>query len=232
MFSGLIHLPEASIPPEEAQGPTLALTADPKPRLRWTAELHERFVDAVAQLGGSEKATPKAIMRTMGVKGLTLFHLKSHLQKYRLGKQSGKEMTDQSKDASFLLENPSSGALSPKVPTPDVNEGQEVKEALRAQMEVQRRLFEQVEVQKHVQIRMDAYQKYIDSLLAKACEIASDQIASSNCFASTEHGLPDMPTRTICSSSDLLTQSVLHQLSASSMNAPSPDYRSTAPLSF
>jgi SHAQKYF class myb-like DNA-binding protein len=27
---------------------------DPKPRLRWTAELHDRFVDAVSQLGGSE----------------------------------------------------------------------------------------------------------------------------------------------------------------------------------
>ncbi|URD76660.1 myb-like DNA-binding domain containing protein [Musa troglodytarum] len=148
MFSGLIHGSEASIPPEEPRGPSLVLTADPKPRLRWTADLHERFVDAVAQLGGPEKATPKAIMRTMGVKGLTLFHLKSHLQKYRLGKQSGKELTEQSKDASYLLENPSSSALSPKVPAPDVNEGQELKEALRAQMEVQRRLHEQLEVTK------------------------------------------------------------------------------------
>jgi hypothetical protein len=26
------------------------------------------------------EATPKTILRTMGVKGLTLFHLKSHLQ--------------------------------------------------------------------------------------------------------------------------------------------------------
>jgi hypothetical protein len=32
--------------------PCLVLTADPKPRLRWTQDLHERFVDAVTQLGG------------------------------------------------------------------------------------------------------------------------------------------------------------------------------------
>ena len=32
--------------------PCLVLTSDPKPRLRWTADLHHRFVDAVTQLGG------------------------------------------------------------------------------------------------------------------------------------------------------------------------------------
>lgn len=30
----------------------LVLTSDPKPRLRWTNDLHDRFVDAVTQLGG------------------------------------------------------------------------------------------------------------------------------------------------------------------------------------
>ncbi|KAF4389019.1 hypothetical protein F8388_026748 [Cannabis sativa] len=81
----------------------LVLTTDPKPRLRWTVELHERFVDAVTQLGGPDKATPKTIMRVMGVKGLTLYHLKSHLQKFRLGKQPHKEFNDHSiKDASAL----------------------------------------------------------------------------------------------------------------------------------
>ena len=33
--------------------PCLVLTSDPKPRLRWTTDLHERFVDAVTQLGGA-----------------------------------------------------------------------------------------------------------------------------------------------------------------------------------
>lgn len=32
--------------------PCLVLTSDPKPRLRWTTDLHQRFVDAVTQLGG------------------------------------------------------------------------------------------------------------------------------------------------------------------------------------
>lgn len=31
---------------------------DPKPRLRWTPELHERFVDAVTQLGGADSECP------------------------------------------------------------------------------------------------------------------------------------------------------------------------------
>ena len=32
----------------------VVMTRDPKPRLRWTADLHERFIDAVTKLGGPD----------------------------------------------------------------------------------------------------------------------------------------------------------------------------------
>ncbi|KAF4385903.1 hypothetical protein F8388_010459 [Cannabis sativa] len=53
------------------------------PRLRWTPQLHELFVDSVRILGGKHKATPKRILQTMSVKGLKISHVKSHLQMYR-----------------------------------------------------------------------------------------------------------------------------------------------------
>ncbi|KAL8227340.1 hypothetical protein R6Q57_017172 [Mikania cordata] len=158
--------------------PCLVLTTDPKPRLRWTSELHERFVDAVTQLGGPDKATPKTIMRTMGVKGLTLYHLKSHLQKYRLGKQSCKELTENSKDASCIAESQDTGSSttsSTRMMPQDSNDGFQVTEALRVQMEVQRRLHEQLEVQRRLQLRIEAQGKYLQSILEKACKALNDQ---------------------------------------------------------
>ncbi|KQK16997.1 myb family transcription factor APL [Brachypodium distachyon] len=145
----------------------LVLTTDPKPRLRWTVELHDRFVDAVAQLGGPDKATPKTIMRVMGVKGLTLYHLKSHLQKFRLGKQH-KEFGDHSsvKEAMEMQRNAasSSGMMGRSMNDRSAH----MNEALRMQVEVQRRLHEQLEVQKHLQLRVEAQGKYMQSILEKA----------------------------------------------------------------
>ncbi|KAI4342419.1 hypothetical protein MLD38_027050 [Melastoma candidum] len=144
----------------------LVLTTDPKPRLRWTVELHERFVDAVTQLGGPDKATPKTIMRVMGVKGLTLYHLKSHLQKFRLGKQPHKEFNDHSIKEASSLELHRNSASSSGTMARSMNE---------MQMEVQRRLHEHLEVQRHLQLRIEAQGKYMQSMLEKACQTLASE---------------------------------------------------------
>uniref|UniRef100_A0A0E0AUD3 MYB-CC type transcription factor LHEQLE-containing domain-containing protein n=1 Tax=Oryza glumipatula TaxID=40148 RepID=A0A0E0AUD3_9ORYZ len=214
-----------SRPPPEPAVRTPAAAAAPR-LLRCFKDARRACFLAVSKKNeqGERKneSTPKTIMRTMGVKGLTLFHLKSHLQKYRLGKQSGKEMAEQSKDASYILGAQSGTNLSPTVPTPDLKESQELKEALRAQMEVQRKLHEQVEVQRHVQIRMEAYQNYIDTLLEKACNIVSEQL---NGFSISDHDLTSAGV--MLSSSDTLSPSIFHQLSVSSISLHSPGGKSS-----
>ncbi|CAN6452736.1 unnamed protein product [Victoria cruziana] len=158
---------------QSQESSSLILSTDPRPRLRWTVDLHQRFVDAVNQLGGPDKATPKSVMKIMRVDGLTLYHLKSHLQKYRLGKPSLKDGGHAGGDvflgeATAVVDSSVCTLASESQPTSFMAETLQISEALRLQMEVQKRLHEQLEVQKHLQLRIEAQGKYLQSILEKA----------------------------------------------------------------
>ncbi|KAL5202661.1 hypothetical protein ABZP36_013613 [Zizania latifolia] len=156
-------------------GSNMSCPANPvgsgKQRLRWTSDLHNRFVDAIAQLGGPDRATPKGVLTVMGVPGITIYHVKSHLQKYRLAKYIPESPAEGSKDE----KKDSSDSLS----NTDSAQGMQINEALKMQMEVQKRLHEQLEVQKQLQLRIEAQGKYLQMIIEeqqklggslKACE--------------------------------------------------------------
>ncbi|XP_022734927.1 myb family transcription factor PHL8-like [Durio zibethinus] len=155
------------------QNMNLIMSTDAKPRLKWTPELHQRFVEAVNQLGGADKATPKSLMRVMGIAGLTLYHLKSHLQKYRLGKSQQTEICLGNKQDDYTERQSSNGNFSREISDgthKQMNESLQIAQALQMQMKVQRKLHEQIEVQRHLQLRIEAQGKYLQSVLKKAQE--------------------------------------------------------------
>ncbi|XP_017700515.2 myb-related protein 2-like isoform X9 [Phoenix dactylifera] len=158
----------------------LVLSVDAKPRLKWTQQLHRRFVDAVSQLGGADKATPKSLMRAMGVPGLTLYHLKSHLQKYRLAKNrdtntpgDNKKKADCKATSTTTMENEAAHIDQEKTPA------QFDETMVQMQIEVQRKLQEQIEVQRHLQLRIEAQGKYLRSVLRKAQETLAGYTSNS-----------------------------------------------------
>ncbi|KAJ8506346.1 hypothetical protein OPV22_007232 [Ensete ventricosum] len=144
-----------------------ATTAAAKQRMRWTPELHECFVNAVNQLGGGEKATPKGVLKLMKVEGLTIYHVKSHLQKYR----TARYRPDLSEGMSEKKTTQSQG-----IPSLDLKTGIDLTEALRLQMEVQKQLHEQLEIQRNLQLRIEEQGKYLQMMFENQCKTTMDKL--------------------------------------------------------
>lgn len=147
-----------------------------KARLRWTRELHDKFVAAVAKLGGPDRATPKSVLRLMECNDITIYHVKSHLQKYRL--------IPEMSTAESKLERRRHGLYSSKGP----DASSKLPQALQMQMEVQRRLHEQLETQRQLQLRIEEQGANLQRLIeaqvkaGQALGIPSEQIANGECF--------------------------------------------------
>lgn len=130
--------------------------APSKTRIRWTQDLHERFVECVNQLGGADKATPKGILKLMNSDGLTIYHIKSHLQKYRIAKYMPASTSSEGKQEKRAAGNDAQNL--------DPSTGSQITEALRVQVDVQRRLHEQLEIQRNLQMRIEAQGKKLQKM--------------------------------------------------------------------
>ncbi|KAJ9543597.1 hypothetical protein OSB04_023304 [Centaurea solstitialis] len=194
-----------------------------KPRMRWTPELHEAFVEAVNKLGGSETqlakgqsdfaplasvvestlkclltcgfyaagpiwgATPKGVLKQMKVEGLTIYHVKSHLQKYRTARYKPEPSSEGPSEKKSTVEDFSSLELKT---------GLEITEALRLQMEVQKRLHEQLEIQRNLQLRIEEQGRYLQMMFEKQCKSGTDKFKASSSTTELTPETPNSPKRT------------------------------------
>ncbi|KAM3689831.1 hypothetical protein ACJW31_09G075200 [Castanea mollissima] len=126
-----------------------------KERMRWTDELHQQFEQAVNKLGGPDRATPKGILKTMSNPGLNIYHVKSHLQKYRISK--------------FIPESTSLGKyerrnISELLPNFNRTCAAQLHEALQMQNEEHKRRSDQLEVQMRLKLKLEAQGRFLDQI--------------------------------------------------------------------
>ncbi|KAK7345136.1 hypothetical protein VNO77_15612 [Canavalia gladiata] len=125
-----------------------------KKRIKWTKDLHDQFVAAVNSLGGPQKAKPRAVLKMMDSKSLNIFHVKSHLQKYRTTQHMQnifKEGYEEKQGTDMITE------LQQKI-------YMQIEESRQLQLEVRRSIQEQLEIQRNLQMIVEQKKKQLNSV--------------------------------------------------------------------
>ncbi|TYH63992.1 hypothetical protein ES332_D07G235600v1 [Gossypium tomentosum] len=115
----------------------------------------------------------------MDIDGLNLFHVKSHLQKYRLGKYADKDLTEGGQTGTF-------GSSSSAIPLPSCTNQynrrakRNLKNThgelyLKLQMSIQDMGAKKLEAEMHVQRCLEEQRRYLHTALESACKTLANQ---------------------------------------------------------
>lgn len=198
---------------DETNSSISSIDALHKPRMRWTQKLHDCFVQAINDLGGADKATPKSVQMKMGVEGLTIYHVKSHLQKYRLARYQPETKEDK---RSFISEFMNRSATPEKENEPSKKSAPE-SETLRVQWELQKSLHEQLEFQRELQQRAEENARQLQKLLEEQKKVGEAFMLASQSFSSTNAAGPSSTRLDLAQvqlndrSNDASLRNVLHE---------------------
>ncbi|KAG4988867.1 hypothetical protein JHK85_031850 [Glycine max] len=143
----------------------LVLSTDAKPRLKWTPDLHARFIEAVQQLGGAD-SNSKNGNETHGDSRAYLVSSEEPSPAINSGSATDERLRENNE--THVMNNLN---LAPQ----SINKDLHISEALQMQIEVQRRLNEQLQVQRLLQLRIEAQGKYLQAVLEKAQETLGRQ---------------------------------------------------------
>ncbi|KAG9159133.1 hypothetical protein Leryth_026094 [Lithospermum erythrorhizon] len=110
----------------------------------------------------------------MNVEGLTIYHVKSHLQKYRTARFKP-EISDSD-------EGTSEKKLTTvtEMTSLDLKMSMGITEALRLQMEVQKQLHEQLEVQRKLQLQIEEQGKHLQKMIEKQQQMENEKLKASS----------------------------------------------------
>ncbi|KAH1220702.1 Myb-related protein 2 [Glycine max] len=149
----------------------LVLSTDAKPRLKWTPDLHARFIEAVQQLGGAD-------MQNLYCRGNSKNGNETHRDSgsYLISSEEpSPAINSGAATDERLRENNGTHMNSLNLAPQSNNKDLYISEALHMQIEEQRRLNEQLEVQRLLQLRIEAQGKYLQAVLEKAQETLGRQ---------------------------------------------------------